>query len=165
MLRYDGVCDRRDSNGYPRRDSPLREKRGSVSPERECRYDLIERRYLADKLQSQIDLRERRLAELEAKERFVRADLADREKERPLRRDSRSRERRPSAKDVAAEASLKPMMFETDAEKEAALRRRRVIEQTAPRESNSGESGGEKDEVEWLNQVSSNERRSNSNSD
>jgi len=35
-------------NGYPGRESPLREKRGSVSCERQ--YDLIERKYLADKL-------------------------------------------------------------------------------------------------------------------
>ena len=49
VLRYDEIDARRGSNGYPRRDSPLREKRGSVE---QPNYDLIERKYLAEKLQS-----------------------------------------------------------------------------------------------------------------
>jgi len=54
------------------------------------------------------------------------------------------------------------MRFETDAEREAALRRRKVLEETAPVPDSSV--SGDK-EVDWLNQVSSGDRRSNSNSD
>ena len=49
VLRYDEIDARRGSNGYPRRDSPLRERRSSVE---QPNYDLIERKYLAEKLQS-----------------------------------------------------------------------------------------------------------------
>ena len=82
---------------------------------------------MADKLQSQIELRERRLAELERRERFVRYDIAEREKEQPLRRSrSRSKDRIEAAK-PEAELRPRPMVFETDAERESALRRRQVI--------------------------------------
>ena len=90
------------------------------------------------------------MAELEARERFVRHSIADREREHPLRL-SRSRSGgRGSARAEPPQGELRPMVFETEEEKEAALRRRRVIENTAPADERDSTGSGEK-EVEWLN--------------
>ena len=83
--------------------------------------------YLRDKLASQIEQRESRLARLEAMERadrLRRLEAADRRSEQPLRR-SKSR-------DAASTDCHYERVFQTVEEKEAALRRRRVIEETRP---------------------------------
>lgn len=77
----------------------------------------------------------------------------DRSKERPLRSSERPQR---NEKNTG--------VFQTTEEKEAALRRRKIIEQTAPPKKEKDSASGDKD-VDWLNQVSSNDRRSNSNSD
>ena len=95
-------------------------------------------------------------------ERVLRA--SDREKERPLRR-SGSREKAYSP----ARRESREREFETDAEREAAARRRRLIEQTRLEEEKDSIGSAAKN-IDWLNQVSlndnaTNEKRSNSNSD
>ena len=76
----------------------------------------------------------------------------DRSKERPLRSSERPQRKEKNTG-----------VFQTTEEKEAAMRRRKVIEQTAPPKEKDSASGDK--DVDWLNQVSSNDRRSNSNSD
>ena len=114
----------------------------------------MERQYLADKLQAQIEWRQKRLKELNEQERWRRYDDVERQRAKPLRR-SKSREKRTSVSSLAEEEiSLKKeetqassdlktisIVFETEAEKEAAARRRRVIEMTAPKNEENDSHG------------------------
>lgn len=54
-------------------------------------YELIEKTQMAESLQREIELRERRLADLAMQDRYLRTE--ERERERPLRRSSHSREK------------------------------------------------------------------------